>query len=118
MLAAPVGALDLPSGLKVTLSEVLVDPVGSETWLRFRFLSPQVARGTTGAFEFAQIEGDFQAICDGLAMPYMAQHGLNADKIVISISDRKVPFGVSDPEATQFFEQFRAENGLCIWEAF
>ncbi|MDH5531341.1 MAG: DUF6497 family protein, partial [Paracoccaceae bacterium] len=33
-------------------------------------------------------------------------------------SDRVVPFGESDPEATQYFEAFSIADGTCIWEAF
>ena len=53
-----------------------------------------------------------------MALPYIAEHGLEADKIVISLADREVAFGASDPAATQYFDQFSIENGDCIWEVF
>ena len=37
-------AVDVPSGQPVDLQEVLVDQMGDETWLRFRFIAPQIAR--------------------------------------------------------------------------
>ena len=46
----------------------------------------------------------------------MAQHALDGEVIVISLADRVTEFGVSDPEATQFFEAFRLSNDTCIWE--
>jgi hypothetical protein len=39
-------------------------------------------------------------------------------QIIISLEDRPVPFGEADPEAVQYFEAFRVENGACIWEVF
>lgn len=111
-------ALDLPSGLSAELTEVLVDNVGKETWIRFRFVSPDIGASAPTSFTFAKIEGDFAVICEQLALPYLMEHQLEADKIVVSIADRPLKFGTSDPDATQFFEQFRAENGDCIWEAF
>ncbi len=108
----------MPSGLSVELPEVLVDKVGSESWVRFRFVSSGIGPSGDKTYSFAEIEGDFVVICEQLALPYLSKHALDADKIVISIADRPVKFGVSDPEATQFFEQFRADGAVCIWEAF
>lgn len=113
-----VSAAELPSGLKVDLNEVLVDQVGEQTWLRFRFIAPEIDRSNPNAVSFDAMEADFQVICRALALPYAAKYDLPADVIVISVADRVVKFGTTDPDATQYFEQFRAENGDCIWEAF
>ncbi|MEP4197565.1 MAG: DUF6497 family protein [Aliishimia sp.] len=118
LLAQPAMAVDLPSGLSPDLSEVLVDQVGLQTWLRFRFVVPQIGQDATDALSFDQIKDDFPVMCAHLALPYMSKYDLTADIIVISFADRHVEFGVSDPDATQYFEQFRSENGDCIWEAF
>lgn len=40
VFAFPVEAQTLPSGQAVELREVLIDTVGTERWLRFRFLAP------------------------------------------------------------------------------
>ena len=110
-------AQDLPSGQDVTLHEVLVDQVGAEAWLRFRFLAPSIVPSGQGA-TYAAVEGDFGVLCDAVARPYLAEYELSADVIVISLMDRAVPFGVSDPDATQFFETFRVEGDTCVWQAF
>jgi len=34
------------------------------------------------------------------------------------LSDRAVPFGESAPDVTQFFESYRIENDVCVWEMF
>jgi len=111
-------AFELHSGLKADLSEVLVDNVEGETWLRFRFVAPAIDRAASDAVLFSQIEPDFTHLCRDFALPYEAKYTLDADMIVISISDRAVDFGTTDPDATQYFEQFRAEGRDCIWEGF
>lgn len=117
MMAAPVAAHDVPSGQQVNLNEVLVDAVDGERWLRFRFIAPEIARDGTG-LSHAGAEADSQFLCDAVALPYIAEFELQADVVVISLMDRAVPFGVSDPDATQYFEAFRVGAGTCVWDAF
>jgi hypothetical protein len=111
-------AMDLPSGNDAVLHEILVEQIGNETWTRFRVVAPQIDRTLPQAPTFAELEPDFPHLCATLALPYLESHGIEADKIVISIADRIVEFGVSDPDATQYFEQFRLKDGSCVWEGF
>ena len=60
--------------------------------------------------------GDMMHLCQELALPYLQEYDLTGDVIVISLADRETEFGVADPDATQFFEAFRIEDNLCIWE--
>ena len=115
--AAPAFADDLavPSGQSLSLMEIRSDVMGAETWLRFRFLAPAIARDT-GAVDFQTAEADMAHLCATVAVPHVAQTGTSAERVVISLSDRPVDFGVSDAEATQFFDAFRIENDRCIWE--
>lgn len=117
MMASPVGAQDLPSGQHVTLNEVLIDTVNAESWLRFRFLAPQISRDG-GAFTYAMAEPDFAHLCETVARPYLSAYDLSADMVVITLMDRAVPFGQADADATQFIEAFRIQSDACIWEAF
>jgi hypothetical protein len=115
LAAAPAGALEVPSGQPVALQEVLVEELGEETWLRFRFIAPDISRaGADIGYEAAA--GDMIHLCEMLALPYMAEYALKGDVIVVSLADRAVEFGVPDPEATQFFEAFRPVDNSCIWE--
>jgi hypothetical protein len=99
----------------VALQEVLVEELGEETWLRFRFIAPDISRaGADIGYEAAA--GDMIHLCEMLALPYMAEYALKGDVIVVSLADRAVEFGVPDPEATQFFEAFRPVDNSCIWE--
>ncbi|TMM50935.1 hypothetical protein FDT80_16840 [Sulfitobacter sabulilitoris] len=115
--AAGTGGSGLPSGQTVELYEVLVDHVGAEHWIRFRFLAPQIARDT-GQLGFAEVEPDMTYLCATVALPYLDEFDLAGEVVVISLADRAVDFGQSDPDATQYIDAFRVENGICIWEGY
>jgi len=117
LAASPAYAIDVPSGQPLELQEVLVDAQDARTWLRFRFVAPQIGRGD-GRLSYADTSPDFLHLCDTLALPYMAEYQLTGDAIVISLADRATEFGVPDPDATQFFEAFRIEGDTCIWEDY
>lgn len=110
-------AVAVPSGQSVALSEVLSDENPGALWLRFRFVAPGIARDG-GGVSADTAAADMDWICLNLALPYIEKHGLDPARIVISLSDRAVPFGTSDQQATQYFETYKPENGTCIWEAF
>lgn len=114
---AEPAAIAVPSGQPVTLAEVLLDDAPGETWARFRFVAPQIAR-RGGSVSHEQAAPDMDHLCAGLALPYLAEQGLAPARVVISLSDRLLPFGTQDAEATQFFEAYRPEGATCIWEAF
>ena len=118
--AALAEAVTAPSGLDMTLQETRTErheglgPTGGdETWVRFRFLAPEVAeRG------YAGIEADFLPLCEQFALPRLAAAGPIPDVVIVSIEDRPVELGALDPEAVQFFESFRASAQGCEWEMF
>lgn len=116
LLATPSWAMDVPSGQSVALQEVLVDTLGDETWLRFRFVAPQIGVGN-GGMNYDAVADDMAHLCASLALPYMAEYALDGDVIVVSLADRETEFGQADPDTTQFFEAFRPVDNTCIWEA-
>ncbi len=109
--------IETPSGQTVSLSEILLDENPGELWVRFRFLAPQIARGPD-AIGPESAAADMQVLCDEMAAPYLVDNEIEPARIVVSFSDRVVPFGQPDPDATQFFELFSFQNGACIWEEF
>lgn len=112
--APAASAITVPSGQPVTLSEVLLDTAPGALWARFRFVAPQIAEQTTQ--EASATDIDF--LCAKLAVPYLTHHALAPDRVVISLADRDLPFGSAAPEATQFFETYRVDDGVCVWEGF
>jgi hypothetical protein len=57
-------------------------------------------------------------LCNTYALPHLPTNGPKPAEIVISMSDRDVPFGEDHPEATQFFNSYAIADGACEWEMF
>ncbi len=109
--------IPVPSGQDVTLQDVIWNAPGPEGMtLRFRFIAPGIGPGGGVAFETAS--ADMQHLCDSYALPRIADQGPMPEQVIISLSDVPVPFGEAAPEAVQFFESFRIEDGVCEWEMF
>lgn len=107
----------LPSGQEVVLQDVISNVPGPEGMtLRFRFVSPAVAPG--GGLDFEAASEAMQYLCDSYALPRVPEFGPAPEQIVISLSDMALPFGEAAPEAVQFFESYRIEEGACQWEMF
>ena len=107
----------MPSGQTVTLSEVVLDREPGALWLRLRFVAPQIARARA-TVSHDQSAADMDHLCNALALTYMQQQAINPERIVISLADRALPFGVQDAAATQYFEVYSPGDGTCIWEGF
>ena len=109
---------DLPSGLKAELQDMFLDikPDGELTYARFRFIAPGLAGDEAPELE-ARMQ-DMDVLCRDYALPHVEVTPQKVDRVVISLADRATEFGVTDPEATQFFESYRIENGACIWGEF
>lgn len=115
LLAGSAQAVEVPSGQAITLHEVLIDTVGDDTWVRFRFVAPQIARGET-TLDFEVVDLDMSHLCSAFALPYLVDFDLTGDVIVISLSDRQTEFGTPNREATQIFEAYRPVDNICMWE--
>ncbi len=111
-------AISVPSGQEITLLDVIWNEPGPNGLVtRFRFLAPAIAKdGGTISFDLAI--ADMAHLCQDFALPKVTGSVMAPTQIIISLSDRVVAFGASDPDATQFFEAYRLENGACIWEVF
>lgn len=119
VFATPAMAeLAVPSGQDITLHELFLENQETgEVWFRLRYLTPEIARDA-GSRTYSDVEPDFLHLCESEALPKLDEALLTADMIVISMMDRVVEFGATDPDATQFFEAFRREDARCIWEGF
>ncbi|SPF75673.1 hypothetical protein ALP8811_00666 [Aliiroseovarius pelagivivens] len=111
--------LEVPSGQTVTLLEVRQQDGNQEgSALHVRFLAPEISRNT-GRIAFSQAEEDMAVICQDYVLPHLSKiTDTEPEQIVIVLADRWVEFGVSDMDATQFFEAFRPEDGVCVWDGF
>lgn len=111
-------ALRLPSGQEVTLLEVIGNSPGENGLAtRYRFLAPAVAR--QGGTVDADLAGnDMDWLCQNYALPRLSATGPRPEEIIISLSDRDVPFGQTDEAATQFFNAYSIDGDSCLWEPF
>jgi hypothetical protein len=118
VVAGDGAAVSVPSGQAVTLQDVIWNEPGPDgLTVRFRFVAPQIAReGGTVPFETAS--EDMAYLCNSYAIPRLSDFGPAPAQIVISFSDVPVAFGDSAPQATQFFEAYRIENGTCEWDMY
>ncbi len=120
-LAQPVCAeeeIAVPSGQTITFLEMVQSAPGpGGLTYRFRFLAPAIAR-QGGTVSDDQAFEDMAQLCEGYALSHLSNIGPQPSQIIISLADRPVPFATPDPEATQYFEAFRLQDGTCIWDGF
>lgn len=119
MSAAAAGALEevpaVPSGHSLTLQETLVDHATEQSVLRLRYVMPAIADKSLG---YNDLLADFEYLCETQAVPEALAQPTPIQQIVISLSDQETEFGVSNPDATQYFEAFNLETDICILEGF
>lgn len=115
LISAPTLAFDLPSGLPVEFQESFYERQDDGgLWARFRFVMPAIGAEDVG---YAEVADDFLILCENYALPSLSGQDIPG-QIIISLADRATEFGVTNPEATQFFEAFRPKDASCIWEDF
>ncbi len=122
----PSVSFAVPSGQEIAFLDVIDGPESAAgSALRVRFLAPALARDTGDMGEdadtggFAGAEEDMAALCQNYVLPQLlAEARPLPDQIIIVLADRPVEFGVADPDATQYFEAYRPEDGACFWEGF
>lgn len=105
--ALPEQWLRLPSGA----SAIPLDLIVEEGVQRVRMIGQGLAQDVAGYRRNPErLFADMQDIC--------ARHVASATvpdgtAVVVTLMDKDVPFGVSDPTATQYFESFVIQNGVC-----
>ncbi|MGP3695741.1 DUF6497 family protein [Rhodobacter sp. NSM] len=109
--------IPVPSGQEVTLLDTIWNEPGpAGLTFRFRFLAPAIAAG--GEIDYDMAYADMLALCETYVLPRVADILPAPEQVIVSLSDRPLPFGEADPEAVQFFEAFSIQDGHCILEAF
>ncbi|WP_406720471.1 DUF6497 family protein [Thioclava litoralis] len=104
----------VPSGAHVEWLQSQTDASGPDgLTLRHFFLAPDLAREDPDV-----ALTDMQALCEQFALPHLSSVGPQPQQIVISLSDRPVAFGDSDPEATQLFAGYAISPPHCVEEMF
>lgn len=114
-VAEPLTLVKTTSGLQAQFIEAVQDRSSYGLTLHFRFVVPEIA---DQALEFDQVAADMTDLCTGFALPRLAQTGPQPRQIVISLASADTPFGLANPEVTQYFEAFSIKDDRCIWEVF
>jgi hypothetical protein len=118
VLTGDEALIPVPSGQPVALQDVIWNIPGPDGLaVRFRFVAPQIARDN-GTIPYEVAAEDIVHLCQTYALPRLTEFGPQPTQIIISMSDQPVPFGDTAPQATQFFEAFTHQDGICIWEIF
>ena len=111
---APVVAQGVPSGQSLVLWEVLWEKVeGTDApQAVLRFIAPGIARdgGTVGTD--AALE-DLAWLCETHGLPLAGLPYAPTGTVVVTLMDRAVPRGTTDPDATQYFGLFAVSDGDC-----
>lgn len=112
--ALPAGPA-LPSGMEAALLEgfVEIQPDG-ERWARFRYIMPALSEGAG----YDSVQQDFAVLCGEAALPMLDAAAEQVSVVVVSLMDKPLEFGQSDPETIQFFEVFAIRDDRCIWEDY
>lgn len=111
-LATPVvNGADLP----VLHHDVIAEP----PVYRYRFVLPDLGAPGRG---YADLSAVMTELCADFALPHIRaeipESEADPERVIVTLMSAPVEFGVMRPDVTQFFESFRVENDLCIWEAF
>ncbi|WP_295534999.1 DUF6497 family protein [uncultured Thioclava sp.] len=110
-------AIAVPSGQKVWWVDVIhtaQGPLGLT--YRFRFLAPQIGGLSPLSPEIAL--ADIEALCNSWVAPRIARPAPEPSEVVVSLSDRIVPFGEVDHTAIQYFDTFLVDKGKCEWQFY
>ncbi|UWQ16116.1 DUF6497 family protein [Jannaschia sp. M317] len=112
-LCGPALAQGVPSGQAVVLWQVLWERIdGQGTQAILRFIAPEVARDG-GSVDFETAQTDMNWLCETHGLPVAGLAYARSDEIVITLMDRAVPRGATDPEATRYFAVYRVADGRC-----
>ncbi|WP_116130898.1 DUF6497 family protein [Tropicimonas sp. IMCC34043] len=114
--AAMVGdQIVTPSGLIVTyLDDILEDQASGGSWLTLRFVSPAIGTGA-GKVGYEAVAGDLDALCAGPGLDAAVKLG-GVDEVIITLMDRPVERGITDPDATMFIGVYLPTESGCVWE--
>ena len=107
-------AVAVPSGRDLRLIDIITNAPGPKgATARFRFLAPGL-----GVDESETSAEDMQAVCDSFAVGRIDGMVPAPQQIIISFASAAVPFGEAAPDVVQFFESYRVESGVCVWEIY
>ncbi|MGR3571705.1 DUF6497 family protein [Brevirhabdus sp.] len=113
----------VPSGQPVELLEAVVEEHEQEAWLILRYLAPQIVRdgGGGNGFDHEASAPDLDYLCNSEGVREFdarARQGAQIHQVVVTMLNRPLERGTSDPDVIQFNEAYRVEDGACMMEFY
>lgn len=111
--ASSTGASEfgVPSDNQTYLHEAMVDAQTEPSSLRLRFVQPSLSAG----FDYSDVSDDLFALCQAQFRGEVAQNVAEMGQVIVSIANKEVPFGETNPDVVQVFEVFHLGDAGCEW---
>ncbi|MBF9058527.1 hypothetical protein HKCCSP123_04965 [Rhodobacterales bacterium HKCCSP123] len=113
----PMGEIDAPSGQPLTLHGLLVEenPWSGELQVVVRLLAPSIAGDRLTNSELRE---DMDWACRTWGVPVAETRSMTPDWVIVEMMEAPVERGVTAPGVRRYFESYRLEGPICIWELF
>lgn len=115
--SAMADAATPPSGQPLTLHERLVetDPWSGAVQLVIRLLAPMIAQDSLSDQE---IRKDMDWACKFWGHPTTDHSDAQLDWVIVEMMAAPTSRGTITPDIQRFYETYRRDGDLCIWELF
>jgi hypothetical protein len=113
----PTGEITAPSGQPVVLQGLMTEenPWSGEMQIIVRLLAPLIAgEGLSNS----ELREDMDWACRTWGIPAAGTLSMTPDWVIVEMMEAPVARGVATPEIRRFFESYRLEGPICIWELF
>jgi hypothetical protein len=113
----PVGEVAAPSGQLLVLEDVIFEenPWSGETQVVVRLLAPLIAGEGLAPSELRE---DMDFACRTWGLPAGATLSAPPDWVVIEMMEAPVARGTATPGVRKYFETYRPQGPICMWELF
>lgn len=106
----------LPSGLEVTLHDVLVEKQpNDETWLVLRYVSTALS---TGNITYGDVVEDMSYLCETDGLHKIESLGGHIAQINVILMDKPIPRGTATPGSVQYIGAYLPIPEGCAWNDF
>jgi hypothetical protein len=112
-----IARAEAPSGQRVTLADVIPEehPWSGEMQIVIRLVAPEIAADT---LTNSQLREDMDWACRVWGVPAARDLSASPDWVVVEMMAEPAPRGEATPGIRRFFETYRLEGPICIWELF
>ncbi len=113
----PTGEITSPSGQPLVLRDLMAEenPWSGEMQIVVRLLAPLIAgEGLTNS----ELREDMDWACRTWGVPAAQTRSMMPDWVIVEMMEAPTERGVPTPGIRRYFESYRLEGPVCIWELF